>query len=320
MQAVLALATDRGVCILKPGKEVSEYALHVQAMVESRFATVMLHPNGYLYAGSVGSMAFRSRDGSNWEALYEGLKNNVYSLLGHPNAPDVIYAGTTPAALYKSENAGRSWRRLESFGRVPGADSWTYPEAPYMPRVKALVHHPTMENVLFAGISIGGLVASLDAGATWTERHGGLSRDITSLAIHPDQPGRIYAATNSGFCRSEDLGGTWQRFTQGMPWTFVECVAADSEDPDRLMAAVHQSPQGGGASLFRSTDGGRTWQISYEGLPGMSDRRVTGLHASKGCFFIGTDKGDVFGTSNHGERWQRLGANLPPVRGLCSLA
>ncbi len=320
MQTILAVATDRGVYILKPGHEASDYSIHAQGLIEYRFNCIIRASNGYLYAGSEGSMVFRSRDGINWDPLYEGISfNKIYSLLSHPTDTNTLYAGSSPAALFKTTNGGQSWIKLHTFSQVPSASNWSFPYPPYLPQVRSLLFHPQRDDIIFAAVRVGGVIASLDGGESWSQRDQGIAKDINCLANHPALPNRLYAATSSGFYRSEDLGGRWTHHITGLPWTFVECFAISTEDPDQIIAGVRQGP-GSGATFFRSANGGTSWEISHTGLPPLADRSITWIHNHKGAFFAATDKGDIFGTDDFGTSWYRLDANLPPIRAMCSLA
>lgn len=320
MKSRLALATERGLYLLKPGPEPPEYRVVGQGLTDYPVRNVVRCADGRLLAATEGGFVFSSADALEWKPCYEGLRHpRVFSLAAHPTEPGTVYAGTSPAGVFASRDQGRHWEELKSFTSVPGVDRWSYHDPPYLARVRTLVLHPAQPQAIFAGVEIGGLVASLDGGATWVERHEDLARDLNQLVIPASCPGRIYAVSDSGFYRSDDLGGTWTHSIRGLPWTFTEALAVDHGDADRMMAGVNRSRNQPGSGVFRSGDGGSSWSITTAGLPNLTDRRLTAVAFAAGVFYMGTDKGDLFGTDDFGERWHNLEAGLPGVNALLPL-
>ncbi len=321
MSLLVALGTAKGVHILKPGKHEGDWSAVAQGLLEHPVRSLALHSDGSLFAGATNAMVYRTSDGLSWKPLYEGLKfTSVYSLSIHPLKPDTIFCGTNPAAVFKSTDAGKTWRQMEAFNQVPGRDTWTYYHAPYTARVRYLIQHPLEPDAVFAAIEVGGLVASLDAGRTWMPRHEHLGRDINQLAIHPGQAGRIYAVSDSGFYVSDDLGSTWEHRIQGLPYTYCECLAVDPRDPDRLLMGVNQVRDDRGGSIFCSINSGKHWEIAAAGLPSLADRAVTAVASHPdGWWFAATNKGDLLGSQDFGAKWQRLDANLPPIHSILPL-
>lgn len=316
----LALATERGAYLIKPDYDTSDSTVVARGLASHKVSAVLVHPDGSLFAATLGGFVFHSPDGSDWTPSYEGLTHSqVHSLAVHPEQPDVLYAGTCPAAVFKSTDRGLSWKELQGFRDVPESGRWTFHEPPYLARTRTIILHPAQPGVIFAGVEVGGLVASIDGGASWTERHQELARDLNGLAVHPGAPGRLYAVSDAGFYRSDDLGGSWLHLIKGLPWTFVESLALDPQDPDRIMLGANRARTGGGGSMFCSTDAGVTWSVVPAGLPDLARTRITAVASAPGAFFMATDGGDVFGTRDFGARWQRLESGLPPVRAMLAL-
>ena len=122
-----------------------------------------------------------------------------------------------------------------------------------------------------------GVYRSDDGGATWT--HAGLrdSRHVGRIAIHPTDPGTVYVAAmgnlwgpndERGLYRSRDKGAAWTRILHVDEHTGAVDVALDPDDPRIVYAATYQRRRrpwgfhggGPGTALYRSMDGGDTWE------------------------------------------------------------
>lgn len=317
----IAVGTDQGVMVLKPGEvDAATWALVSHGQHARRIEALAEGADGALFVGADQGTVYKTVDGENWRSFAEGLTyTSIHALSVHPAEPDVLYAGSKPAAIFRSTDGGVHWERLAGFNAVPSAGKWSYPVPPYRAVVSALLQHPQHSKALLAGVALGGLIASLDGGLTWAERHTGLGREVNDLAMHPARPARLYAATGAGLFRSDDLASTWQPIHQGLPYLFTRALAIDPGDPDRLMAGVNQQREGGAALIARSADGGQTWQVAAQGLPSLQGQSITAVAALPGVFVFGTDGGGLFATTNFGENWRRIRSTCPPVRSLLGL-
>jgi photosystem II stability/assembly factor-like uncharacterized protein len=132
---------------------------------------------------------------------------------------------------------------------------------------------------------------------------------VTSLAIHPNDPGLLYASSNYGIIRSTDAGASWQLLAEFPGPGFV---ALDTSRPNTLYAAI---PALSPAQVFRSVDGGSHWSAISRKLPG--DVIVTALaidSSSSGAarLYLGTDQRGVWRSVDGGFTWK------PANRGLAS--
>ena len=149
---------------------------------------------------------------------------------------DAIYAGTKPAQLLKSTDGGVSWSRVEGLSNHPSAGSWT-------PGAAGLVLHtilsdPADPRKMWIGISAAGVFATEDGGDTW-ERRNRLSN--TEACGHHDHP----AAPRDG-----ETG---------------HCVHNIMRAPGAGDVLYQQNHHG----VWRSADGGRSWDDISAGLPSM---------------------------------------------------
>jgi photosystem II stability/assembly factor-like uncharacterized protein len=179
--------------------------------------------------------------------------------------PNLLYAGTTRAGLFRSEDAGATWREINN--GVLYKDIW------------ALVQQPTT-GVLYAGTSPAGVFRSDDRGETWIaceslwqlpstrEWRGPVAPYISrlkDLTVSDDDPQFVIGAIEEGWViRSQDGGATWQQMDQGVPH--------DSHTIRFVPGTSGTLVLGANDGMFRSTDRGDTWSAVNDGLEG---RRYT---------------------------------------------
>src|SRR5215218_10290011 len=121
-------------------------------------------------AGSYGDGLFRSVDGGgSWERVEAGLSAAVFRCLAaDPTQPGALLVGTEPARLFRSADGGASWVELEGVTRIPGHERWFLPYSPRAGAVRNVYSPPGRAPRLLASVEVGGLLASDDAGASWT--------------------------------------------------------------------------------------------------------------------------------------------------------
>ncbi|TLY54751.1 MAG: glycoside hydrolase, partial [Gemmatimonadetes bacterium] len=140
-------------------------------------------------------------------------------------------------------------------------------------RTVAAVGVPGSPDVLYIGVNNGGVWRSGDYGRTWSPIFDGQATgSVGAIAVAPSDPQTLYVGTGEGLqrpdlsvgdgvYRSTDGGATWShrglRDSQQIPALLV-----DPRDPRRVFAAVLGHPYGPNEErgLFRSTNGGETWQ------------------------------------------------------------
>lgn len=138
---------------------------------------------------------------------------------------------------------------------------------------------PPQDDALLVGTHHG-LFRSRDAGVTWervTPAGEVPGHDFMTLAIHPQQPSRIYASGHDlGILRSEDAGETWQRSSEGIPSADVHALVVDARKPQQFYAWVVEH------GLYRSQDGGRSWHRATDGPPNPEVRALASVNIPTG--------------------------------------
>jgi photosystem II stability/assembly factor-like uncharacterized protein len=140
-------------------------------------------------------------------------------------------------------------------------------------RTPTVVGVPSQPNVFYMGVNNGGVWKTTDFGNTWKPIFDGQpTGSIGSIAIAPSDPNIIYVGSGEGLQRP-DLStgdGIYKSSDGGKSWTHlglregqqIPAIAVDPQDPNRVFAAVLGHPYGPNVErgVFRSTDGGATWQ------------------------------------------------------------
>ncbi|MEO9780946.1 MAG: exo-alpha-sialidase [Sedimentitalea sp.] len=273
----------------------------------------------------------------NWEPIdvpFDNLKA-VWSLR---KAHGVLYAGTNPASLLCSADGGRTWEKNGAFESHPTRESWNPGAAGLV--LHTLVSDPNTPEKIWLGVSAAGVFATEDGGKSW-ERRNRLSNDTvcaehhhpaaprngeTGHCVHNMQRGSddlLYQQNHHGTYRSTDGGRTWSDITTGLPSTFGFPIAVHPDDPDVIWVVplngddAGRFPPEASAAVWKSTNGGETWEAKRDGLPKVSCfftvlRQSMATDAEAGLYF-GTNTGSVFASLDQGESFSEIARHLPTI-------
>jgi photosystem II stability/assembly factor-like uncharacterized protein len=140
-------------------------------------------------------------------------------------------------------------------------------------RARALAGVPSQPNVFYAGFDDGGVWRSTDYGSTWQplfDREP--TGSIGAIAVSPSNPNVIYVGSGAGIIRPDlaQGNGVYKSTDAGKTWTnvgltdtrMIANIAVDPANPDRVFVAALGHPYGPNPQrgVFRSTDGGKTWE------------------------------------------------------------
>jgi len=235
----------------------------------------------------------------------------VWSLARSPHDPSVILAGTRPAALFRSEDGGRSWRRLEV----------GLPEtcrAVLLPRVTQIVFDSEDRDLVLAGLEIGGVWRSSDGGKTFAEASAGMaSDDVHGLAILHNGNRTLFATTNKGLHVSHDDGASWTLQPLDSPWQYTRSIVPRADRSGVLFLTNGDGPPGSTGRLLRSRDRGAHWEDAQ--LPGeilSTPWCVATDPADPSLLFASTSLGQVFYSKDGGESWVKARRQLGETRAL----
>jgi photosystem II stability/assembly factor-like uncharacterized protein len=259
---------------------------------------------------------------------------HVWQLQPSANEPGVIYAGVEPAALFRSEDHGRSFELVRGL--------WDHPLRPqWQPGfgglcLHSIVVHPTDPQRVLVAISSGGLYRTDDGGATWTTAATGV-RDGAGPVEYPEwgqcvhraasdasRPDTVFLQGHWGMYRSDDFGETWNEISAGLPSTFGFPLVTHPRRSGTayvipLISGENRWMPDARCRVFRTTDSGASWETLDKGLP-QEGAYLTVLRdafcgdgADPLGLYFGTRSGEVYGSFDEGESWQLLASHLPAV-------
>ncbi|MDY7101834.1 MAG: exo-alpha-sialidase [Actinomycetota bacterium] len=254
---------------------------------------------------------------------------------GPASEPDVVYAGVEPAALFRSDDGGRSFSLVRGLWDHPHRTRWEPGGGGLC--LHTILTHPDDPDRLLIAISAAGVYLSDDRGETWRASNTGIAVPFLPDAPAPEfgqcvhkvsrdaaDPERLYLQHHGGIYRSDDGGGTWSAMTSIAGMDFGFPVVAHPSRPDTAYLLPLESDgfrctPDGHCIVWRTTDAGKSWEPLTNGLPQDSayltilrDGFTTDGSTPAGLYF-GTRTGEVYGSVDDGDSWQLLADHLPPV-------
>ena len=290
---------------------------------------------------------YRTDDaGRTWQKVLTG---DVRTFTVDPVDERVVYAGTGPVRLFRSEDNGVNWEPLDGLLELPAEvqAQWTVPGA-YQgvvpPHVRHIFVHPDDTDLIFVLLEHGGVVLSHDRGLTWEDVSAGIDYlDMHLLRSWPGNKECYYVSSARGFFRSDDGGHRWQRAETGMPWGYTELYSYSHEwlfcpgDPLRMIVGGAKGSPGVWrresrkplGHILLSDDAGANWRPASDlptdmpwipwvllHHPAEDNSLFAGMgDGARGFGFDAADRGDgaLYVSRDRGDSWQPVLSDTPSI-------
>ncbi len=325
--------------------------------------TLAMHDprNGYRYAaldhGHFGVKLHRKKPGGAWEEIatpaYPPKPDDVVDTDGwgkvlpwtvmrvwalEPGGPDqegLLWCGTIPGALFRSNDHGESWQWVKSLWDHPSRKRWMGGGADF-PGIHSICVDPRDSNTVRLGVSCGGVWRTRDCGENWELTANGMRaeflppeqqgdpeiQDAHMLVQSPSSPDRMWVQHHNGIFRCDDAQ-TWTEILDVPPSSFGFAVAVHPREPDTAwfvpgIKDEKRYPVDGALVVTRTRDAGRSFDVLTNGLPQQHAYDVVYRHAldiddSGDRLAFGSTTGGLWLTEDQGDHWREISHTLPPV-------
>jgi photosystem II stability/assembly factor-like uncharacterized protein len=239
-KALILVGTKKGVFILEGASDRKSWRTRGPFCEHWPINHVLADPESATIYGAGGNEWFgpaiwKSTDlGASWTHSSRGLAYNegqtpVKTAWSVATGHGLVYAGVEPAGLFVSADRGESWRHLDGLQAHSSRPQWTPGGAGLI--LHSIVPHPEDPQQIWIGISSVGVFHTSDGGKTWTTRNKGTRADYMPEGMQYPEFGQC-----------------------------VHCLAMAPGKANRLYQQNH-------CGMYRSDDGGATWQSIENGLP-----------------------------------------------------
>ncbi len=284
--------------------------------------------NEFTYDGDPGTHQWYDGTPHPWEF------KRIWHLEPSLTDPDTVYAGAEDAALFLTNDAGKTWQELAGLRRHDSGPQW-------QPGAGGLCLHtilldPKNPGRIFVAISAAGAFRSEDAGKTWQPINRGLRSEyipdpdaevghcVHRIAMHPSRPDVLFMQKHWDVMRSDDAGDEWREVSGNLPSDFGFPIEVHAHEPETVYVVPIKSdsehfPPEGRLRVYRSRTGGDTWEPLTSGLP-QTDCYVNVLRDAMAVdsldpcgVYFGTTGGQVYASADSGDNWTPIVRDLPKV-------
>jgi photosystem II stability/assembly factor-like uncharacterized protein len=210
-----------------------------------------------------------------------------------PQNGRTLVSGSRDSLLFRSDDAGASWRLLPFPRGTPGV-------------FNSVLIDPKESAHYYAGLDAGdsrdsGVYESIDGGDTWQALAGLRGSRIEALALSPINAGTLAAGTSHGVFISMDRGANWRRISSetDVEMQDITALAFDPVNPNVLYAGTPHLP-------WKTTDGGATWHSISTGLIDDSDIFSIRVDPNRPQLVFASACSGIYRSDNGGAAWMKI--------------
>ncbi|MCE7992004.1 MAG: glycosyl hydrolase [Roseivirga sp.] len=258
-----------------------------------------------------------------WRNIGPFRGGRATAVAGVVQDPMTYYMGSTGGGVWKTDDAGKSWKNISDGFFNTGS-------------VGAIAVSESDPNVVYVGMGEApvrgvmtshgdGVYKSTDAGQTWENLGLKMTRQISKIAVHPDNPDVVFVGAQGSPYAANEERGIYRSTDGGKNWTKVHYIDANSGISDlsmdmtnpRIIYAAYWDHRrfpwkvqsgGPGSGIWKSSDGGDTWTELTKGLPegvmGKIGVSVSRADPKRVWAIIEADKGGLYKSDNGGKSWR----------------
>lgn len=267
----------------------------------------------------------------------EWAVKQIWSLAtGGPDQPGVLWAGTLPGGLFRSNDRGDSWHLVESLWNLPERSQWM--GGGYdVPGIHSICVDPRNSRSVLVGVSCGGAWLTNDGGETWASRARGMAasymppelaeveavQDPHRIVRCAGEPDKLWCQHHNGIWRSVDNGANWTEVRAAPLSNFGFATAVHPADGETAWfvpaeADSKRIPPRAALAVTRTIDGGQSFTAWRGGLPqhhcyDLVYRHGLAVSDDGQLLLMGSTTGGAWLSEDGGGQWQTISTTLPPI-------
>jgi len=261
----------------------------------------------------------------------------IWSLAaGGPDQPGVLWAGTLPGGLFRSNDRGDSWHLVEPLWNLPERAQWM--GGGYdVPGIHSICVDPRDSRSVLVGVSCGGAWLTNDGGESWAPRAKGMVatymppelaeveavQDPHRIVRCAGEPDKLWCQHHNGIWRSVDNGAHWTEVRAAPLSNFGFAVAVHPADGETAWfvpaeADSKRVPPRAALAVTRTVDGGESFTAWRGGLPqqhcyDLVYRHGLAVSDDGQLLLMGSTTGGAWLSEDGGGQWQTVSTTLPPI-------